>query len=71
MALENIFFMATIDAVKKRKVAVMELPRAFLHAKNEREVITKMEQRLAELMVRMEPSIYWKYIAISKNGNCL
>ena len=38
----------------------MDLPGALLHAENEREVM-KMEGKLAELMVKMEPRIYRKY----------
>ena len=47
-----------IDAIEEHEVAVLDLLAAFLHAKNEQEVITKMEGKLADMMVCMEPRIY-------------
>ena len=69
MTLESILITAKIDAMEEHEVAIMDLPHAFLHAKNEIEVIMKMEVKLVEMIVCLEPRIYWKYITTEKMGN--
>ena len=51
--LESILITATVEAVDKRKVAVIDLPGALVHTKNDREVLMKMEGKLDELTVKM------------------
>ena len=45
-----IFVTSVIDAKENRQVAVVDLPRAFLHAKNGQDVIMFMRGKLAKLM---------------------
>ena len=51
-----------------RDVACIDLPGAYLHAVNEDEVIMKMEGKLAELMVNVEPKLYRKYVTTGPKG---
>ena len=66
--LESIFITATLKAKQGRDVAVMDLHGAFLHRKNEDDVIVTMTGRLAELMVMIPPQIYQKYIIPKNKG---
>ena len=40
---ESILITATVEAMEEREVAVIDQPGTFVHAKNEREVLVKME----------------------------
>ncbi len=71
VALESVFVTATIDAKEKQKVVRIDIPGAFLHAKNEDYVIMKRNGLLAELMVKTDPKIYWKYVTIKKGRQVL
>ena len=55
--LDSILITAAIDVLEEHEVAVMDSPCAFLHVEIEREIIMKMEGKLSELMVRIEPCI--------------
>ena len=65
---ESILITAFVETTKEREVAVIDLQGAFLHAKYERKVLMKMEEKLAELMIKMEPKIYRKYVTAKKQG---
>jgi hypothetical protein len=69
--LESIFMTATIDAKEKQKFVTVDIPGAFLHADNKDYVIMKMNGSLAELMVKTDPKIYWKYVTIKKGREIL
>ncbi len=71
VALESVFVTATIDAKEKQKVVMIDIPGAFLHADNKDYVVMKMNGLLAELMVKMDPKIYQKYITIEKGRQVL
>jgi hypothetical protein len=62
---------ATIDAKEKQKVVRIDVPGAFLLANNEDYVVMKMNGSLAELMVKMDPKIYRKYVTIEKGRQVL
>lgn len=47
-----------VEAHKGGEVAVINLPGAFLHAKNNEEGIMKIYRRLAKLMVVTIPQLY-------------
>lgn len=49
-------------------MACVDLPGAYLHTENNKEVYTKLEGRLAELMANTVPNIYRKYITIDPKG---
>ncbi len=71
VALEFVFVTATIDAKEKQKVVTIDIPGAFLHANNKDYVVVKMNGLLAELMVKMDPKIYQKYVTIEKGRQVL
>ena len=68
---ESVFVTATIDAKEKRKVVRIDIPGAFLHDNIKDYVIMKMNGSLAELMVKTNPKIYWKYLTIEKGRQVL
>ena len=50
--------MSVIDAKENREIAVVDLPGAFLHVENDRDVMMFMKGRLAELMSLIAPQTY-------------
>ena len=49
---------SAIEAHEERDVAVIDLPGAYLHAMSDEEVLMLLKGPLAELMVKVDPSIY-------------
>jgi hypothetical protein len=66
MSLDSVFIMSTIDAKEKQKVLTIDIPGAFLHAKNKNYIIMRMNDTLADLMERTDPKLYQKYVPIKK-----
>ena len=60
--------MAVIDAKEQRDVMIMDLPGAFLHAKNYETLVMFMKEKMAKLMVHVAPQIYRKYVTTTKHG---
>ena len=48
-------------------MAVTDIPRAFLHADNEEEVHMLLKGTIAELIVKLDPRLYRKYIWRNRN----
>ncbi|KAI2496760.1 Reverse transcriptase (RNA-dependent DNA polymerase) [Fragilaria crotonensis] len=69
VATESVMLSCTIDAKEERDVGVVDLPAAFMQVgmKGERTVHMKLEGKMAELMVRIDPKMYRKYIQM-ENG---
>jgi len=51
----------TIDAREGRYIAVTDIPGAFLHADMEEEVHMLLKGTIAEMIVKLDPSLYRKY----------
>ena len=68
VTLESLFILVSINAFEKRKTGTFDCPGAFLHAKSDEDVIIALEGPLAELMVKVDPKIYRKYITTNKKG---
>ena len=68
VTLESVLATLAIDAHEKREVVTINIPGAFLHAENEDYIIMRMNETLAELMAKMEPKLYQKYLS-DKKGN--
>ena len=49
-------------------MAVLDVPNAFLHAHNDERVLMILRGKLVKMMVRIDPSIYQKYVMYSNNG---
>lgn len=66
VAIESVLLTSVIDAMERRYVATVDIPGAFLHADmdryNNETVHMKLEGEMAELMVRLDPKLYRKYV---------
>jgi hypothetical protein len=56
-----------IDAMEKRDVATVDIPGAFMQADMDETVHMKMEGKMAELLVRIDPKLYRKHVQL-ENG---
>jgi hypothetical protein len=71
---ESVLITTTIDVFEDRDVATVDLPGAFLHTEvdpNDDIVRMVLRGELAELMVKMNPSMYRKYVTPDKKGRTL
>ncbi len=71
IALKSVFINSTIDAKESRKVVMVDIPGAFLHADIEDYVIMKMVGTLAELMDKTNPMLYQQYVILEKGRSVL
>ena len=65
---ESIFLTGVIDAHEGRAVAVLDIANAFLQADNDETVNMVLRGKLAEMMVRLDPSVYREYVTYSAKG---
>jgi len=59
-----------IDAKEGRYVIVTDIPGAFLHTDMEDEVHMILEGTIAELIIKLDLSMYRKYVWHSQKGQC-
>ena len=57
-----------IDGHEERDVALMDIPGAFLQAENDEFIVMLLQGKLAEMMVKIDPELYRKYIIMSPRG---
>jgi len=62
VSLEAKMMSCAIDTKDNRYVAVTKIPRAFLHADMEEEIHMLLKVTIAELIVKLDPKLYRKYI---------
>jgi hypothetical protein len=60
-----------IDAMERRYVATTDIPGDFMHIDMDELVHICFEGTLAELLVRINPSLYWKYVFIERGSPVL
>jgi hypothetical protein len=65
---EAVFITAVIDSHEERDVACFDIPGAFLHADSDEYITMILKGRLAELMVKVAPNLYRKYISVDAKG---
>jgi hypothetical protein len=65
---EAIFIQGTIFAHEQRDVATCDIPGAFLQAVNTDYVLMHLDGILAELMVKIAPKFYRKYVTTNAKG---
>jgi hypothetical protein len=65
---EALFLTALIDANEGREVYTVNIPGAFMHSDMDELVHMKLDGSMAELLVRVNPDKYRKYVAKDKNG---
>jgi len=58
-----------IDAKENRYMAVADIQGAFLNAHIQEEVHMLLEGKIAELIVKLDPRLYRKYIWQNKSRN--
>ena len=55
---DSVYLMGTITAFKGKAQGIMDVANAFLHANNDENVLMLLRGKLAELMVKVDPSMY-------------
>ena len=67
---DSVFITATIEAAERHRVAVVDLPGAYLSVdtENKDEVLIVMKGRLAELMALAAPEMYRPYVNMGHDG---
>ena len=68
VATESVLLTATIEAAENRDVAVVDIPGAFLQANIDEDVWMALDGTLAELMCKVSPKLYSKYVTTNKKG---
>ena len=69
MSTDSVLITSAIDAHEGRYVAFANLPGAFLHTVTDKKVIVLLNGELCELMVKVDPTQYWKFVTATRNGN--
>jgi hypothetical protein len=64
VAIKSVLLSCVIDAMEGRDVATIDIPRAFMQADMEDVVHMKLEGKVAELLVRIDPKLYRKHVQI-------
>jgi hypothetical protein len=67
VAIESVFLSCVIDAMEGRDVATVDIPGAFMQADIDEVVHIKFEGEMAEMLVKMDPKLYRKYVK-DENG---
>ena len=65
---DGLIVTTAIDAHEGRDVANMDIPIAFLHAKNNGHIIMLLRGKMVKLLVKLQPELYRKYVITGKNG---
>jgi len=68
VSLEALMLSCAIDAKEGRYTVVADIPGAFLHADMNEDVHMVLEGTIAELIVKLEPSLYRKHIWYTQKG---
>jgi len=68
---EAIFIQSTIYVNEHRDVATCDIPGAFLQADNPDFVLMRLDDILAELMVKIAPKLYCKYVTTNAKGKAV
>ncbi len=63
-----IFIQSTIFAHKGHDMATCNIPRAFLQVDSPDYVLVRLDGILAELIVKVAPSMYHKYVTTNAKG---
>ena len=65
---DALFITGAIDAFEARDVAFADMPGAFLTSRTDEKVIVKLSGELCEMMVKVDPRIYRKYVTLESGG---
>ncbi len=68
---ESLFLSCIIDAKEGRQVITCDIPGAFMHADMDEMIHLKLEGPLAELLTKVEPKRYSKFIGMERGKKVL
>jgi hypothetical protein len=68
VSVESTFITATIAAAEKRKVRCYDVPSAFVNTDIDEDVIMVLKGELAEMMVKIAPEVYRRYVTVDQKG---
>ena len=68
VATESVLMTAVIGNKENRDVAVVDIPGAFLQADIDEDVWMALDGNLSELMFKVSPNMYSKFVTTNKNG---
>ena len=69
VAMEALLLTCLINTMEHRKVATVDIPGAFMQADMEGETVhMKLEGKMADLLTKLDPKIYRKYVTKRKGG---
>ena len=72
VATEALFLTCLIDARENFKVAMVDIPGAFVQTDVEGEIVhMKLEGKMAELLTKLDPNLYRKYVTNEKGRTVL
>jgi hypothetical protein len=66
VAIESVMLSCVIDAKEGRDIATVDIPGAFMQADMDEVVHMKLEGKMAELLVRIDPKLYRKHVQMEK-----
>lgn len=61
VSIETVFLSLLIDASEKRYVAVIDIPGAFMQADMDEETYVKIQGKMAEILISLDPEYYEPY----------
>ena len=64
VSIEAVMISCVIDALEKRDIATVDIPGAFMQADMDEMVHMRLEGAMAEMLVKLDPKMYWKYIQL-------
>ena len=62
VAIEAVMLSCVIDAEERRDVAILDIPGAFMQADMDEIVHMRLDGKMAELLVRIDPNTYEEYV---------
>ena len=65
---DSISMTGAVDAKEGRELAILDITNTFLHAENDERILMLLRGKLAKMMVKIDPSLYRKYVTFSQKG---
>ena len=65
---DSVFLTGVVDAHERRAVAVLGIQNSFLHAENDEYDLMLLRGNTSELLVKVDPSLYRKYVITVNQG---
>jgi hypothetical protein len=69
--IESVMLSCVIDAMERRDIATVDILGAFMQADMDETVHVKLEGKMAELLVMIDPKLYCKHIRIERGKHIL